>query len=58
MGLGRKMCKWKVFTGYYSDFLGEKYTLRCKNPNAPAKEIMQMDSKKCCRRLCPYYESK
>lgn len=58
MGLGRKMCKYKVvqnkYTGYYRPppypkpgELGyeSKTTIRCKNPNAPASFIMNVDIK-------------
>lgn len=70
MGLGSKMCKYKVvecrYTGYYGSppikpgqyGYSNETIIRCKNPNVSAKEIMKADSKMCCRRLCPYYESR
>lgn len=58
MSYGKKMCKHKIATSFWGEFCGQTNNLRCQNPNIPANTVREMDPKHCCRRLCPYYESR
>lgn len=58
---GQKMCKHKEvnFTGLFDRMKGIP-TIQCSNKNISGEHIekVKQNTKYCCRRLCPFYESR